>query len=223
MELRFGDFVFDGESRRLARAGRPVHLEPKVFELLELLIERRPAAVSKSAIRDRLWSRTFVSESSLTTVVAQLRKALGGGDDPTGVIRTVHGFGYAFDADAVVGGAARATAQGGASGASNEEGPCLIWQGQVFALSQGENVLGRDPGVQILIDAPGVSRRHARVVLQGIEASVEDLGSKNGTFVGEDRVEGTSRLTDRDRLRLGRIVLVYRSLRQPGSTETELP
>ena len=96
MQLQFGECVFDSDSRRLTRGAEPVHLEPKAFELLELLLERRPAAVAKAGIHDRLWPRTFVSESSLTTLVAQLRKALGDGPKKPRWIRTVHGYGYAF-------------------------------------------------------------------------------------------------------------------------------
>ena len=70
---------------------------------------------------------------------------------------------------------------------------------------------------------PGVSRRHARIVVRGAEAAVEDLGSKNGTFLEDKRVDGPTPLADRDRVRLGHTVLVYRCARLPGSTETELP
>ena len=220
MQLRFGEYVFDSESRRLTRRDEPVHLEPKAFELLELLLERRPAAVAKTAIRDRLWPRTFVSESSLTTLVAQLRRALGE-DGP--FIRTVHGFGYAFDGEAAVFATAPPAPVPMAQTGVAEAGPCLVWQDQAFSLSNGENVLGRDPGVQVLVDVPGVSRCHARVVVRGAEVVVEDLGSKNGTFVGDRRVDGPTPLADRDRVRLGHTVLVYRCARRPGSTETELP
>ena len=219
MQLRFGELAFDSETRRLTREGRPVHLEPKAFELLELLLERRPAAVAKAAIHDRLWPRTYVSESSLTTLVAQLRRALGKDEH---LIRTVHGFGYAFDGEAgplAPALAAPAQAEPAGSGA----GPCLLWQDQVFALAEGESVLGRDPSVQVLVDVPGVSRRHARIRVRGADAAVEDLGSKNGTFIGDRRVDVPTPLADRDRLRLGRTVLVYRCARMPGSTETELP
>jgi len=219
MQVRFGELAFDSEPRRLTREGRPVHLEPKAFELLELLLERRPAAVAKAAIHDRLWPRTSVSESSLTTLVAQLRRALGKDEH---LIRTVHGFGYAFDGEAgplAPALAAPARAEPAGSGA----GPCLLWQDQVFALAEGESVLGRDPSVQVLVDVPGVSRRHARIRVRGADAAVEDLGSKNGTFVGDRRVDAPTPLADRDRLRLGHTVLVYRCARVPGSTETELP
>ncbi len=218
MRLRFSEFVFDSDSRRLTRGGEPVHLEPKAFELLELLLERRPAAVAKAAIHDRLWPRTFVSESSLTTLAAQLRRALG---EEERRIRTVHGFGYAFDGELTSLDAPPPAPHSAAPGWA--VGPCLVWQDQVFPLAEGESVLGRDPEAQVLVDVPGVSRRHARVVVTGGEAVVEDLESKNGTFVGDRRVDHPTRLADRDHLRLGRTVLVYRCARLPGSTETELP
>jgi len=220
MQVRFGELAFDSEPRRLTRGGRPVHLEPKAFELLELLLERRPAAVAKAAIHDRLWPRTNVSESSLTTLVAQLRRALGKDEH---LIRTVHGFGYAFDGEAVPLAPAPRAGSGKEPTALAGQGPCLLWQDQVFALAEGESVLGRDPSVQVLVDVPGVSRRHARIRVRGADAAVEDIGSKNGTFVGDRRVDAPTPLADRDRLRLGHTVLVYRCARVPGSTETELP
>ena len=217
MRLQFGECAFDSGSRRLTRGGEPVHLEPKAFELLELLLERRPAAVAKAAIRDRLWPRTFVSESSLTTLVAQLRRALGEDDHR---IRTVHGFGYALDGELAD---LDAPPPAVPAAPCTAAGPCLLWQDQVFTLAEGESVLGRDPAAQVLVDVPGVSRRHARIVVRGAEVAVEDLGSKNGTFVGDRCVDGPTLLADRDRLRLGHTVLVYRCARLPGSTETELP
>jgi DNA-binding winged helix-turn-helix (wHTH) protein len=220
MQLRFGAFVFDPEARRLSREGQPVHLEPKALELLELLLERRPAAVTKPAIRDRMWPRTYVSESSLTTLVAQLRRVLG---THGRFVRTVRGFGYAFDGEVVPLASLPPAAPRAHAPAAAGSGPCLVWQDQVFALVEGESVLGRDPDASVLVDVPGVSRRHARIVVRGTEAAVEDLGSKNGTFLGDRRVERPTPLADRDRLRLGRTVLLYRCLRVPGSTETELP
>jgi hypothetical protein len=49
-------------------------------------------------------------------------------------------------------------------------------------LTGGENVIGRDPDVSVRIEAPGVSRRHARILAEGGRFTLEDLGSKNGTF-----------------------------------------
>ncbi len=92
----FGDFVLDLDARELVRAGTPVSLSPKALQLLGLLVERHPRAVSKTDLQDRLWPDTFVVEKNLTNLVSEIREALG--DDPAAprFIRTVHRFGYAF-------------------------------------------------------------------------------------------------------------------------------
>ena len=120
MRVSFEGFVLDTSRRQLSRRGTRVHLEPKALELLELLVERRPAAVSKTEIQERLWPDTFVSESSLTGLVAQVRKALDDDRRQERFLRTVHGFGYAFIGEVTLGGAA-ATAR-------------LVWEDAVFEL-----------------------------------------------------------------------------------------
>src|SRR6185503_14627519 len=100
MRVRFGEFVLDRATRQLLKNGEVRPLEPKAYELLDLLIRRRPAAVSKSEIRDALWPDTFVSESHLSSLLARVRRALETGAKGPGLLRTVHGFGYAFDAEA---------------------------------------------------------------------------------------------------------------------------
>jgi len=220
MRLRFREWVFDSESRRLSRRGEPVHVEPKAFELLELLLERRPAAVAKASIRDRLWPRTFVSESSLTTLVAQLRRALG---QDGRALRTVRGFGYAFDGEATALDSAVSGAQLQSVANATETRPFVVFQDRAHALIEGVNVLGRDPTAHVIVDKPGVSRLHARIVVSGLEVAIEDLGSKNGTFVAERRVDGRQALSDFDSVRLGQTVLVYRSPLRPAATKTEAP
>ena len=56
--LAFGDFTFDRDRRQLLRRGDPVRLEPKAYDLLGLLLERRPSALSKIQIRDAIWPAT---------------------------------------------------------------------------------------------------------------------------------------------------------------------
>ena len=104
MAVFFGDFAFDQERRQLLRSGEPVPLETKAYELLALLLSRRPNALSKAQIRDVLWPGTFVSESALARLVTQLRAACGDDPQTPRFIRTVHGFGYAFCGDAHEGG-----------------------------------------------------------------------------------------------------------------------
>jgi DNA-binding winged helix-turn-helix (wHTH) protein len=212
MRVSFSEFVLDTATRQLFRGATRVHLEPKALELLELLVARRPEAIAKNEIHRRLWPDTFVSESSLTGLVGQLRKALADNRRQERFLRTVHGFGYAFNGQLD-------------SGAEKEPDPAarLIWEESVFLLQPGDNVLGRSEEAPIRIDAPGVSRRHARIVVRDDRATIEDLGSKNGTFLCEQRLDGPTSLCDGDRLRLGRHLLVFRRGGTAASTWTESP
>ena len=101
--------------------------------------------------------------------------------------------------------------------------PRVLWEKRVIPLVEGDNVLGRDEDVTVRIDAPGVSRRHARIRVSGAEATIEDLGSKNGTYVGDGAaaIAGPTALPDDSRFRLGRVLLVFRSSPEAGSTMTE--
>lgn len=100
MSIRFGAFTLDLSSRQLLKGDEVLHLSPKGFQLLTLLIERRPTAVAKSDLQEAIWPATFVTESNLATLIAELRTALG--DDPRKpqFIRTLYGFGYAFSGQA---------------------------------------------------------------------------------------------------------------------------
>jgi DNA-binding winged helix-turn-helix (wHTH) protein len=212
MRVAFAGFVLDTARRELCRHGARVHLEPKALELLELLVARRPDAVSKIEIQRRLWPDTFVSESSLTGLVAQVRKALADDRRQERFLRTVHGFGYAFIGETASGEGKRVDAPAR-----------LIWEDAVFLLPPGESVLGRGEEATARVDAPGVSRRHARLVVTAAGASIEDLGSKNGTFVAERRIEQPTALRDGDRIRLGRHLLVFRRTGTTAPTWTESP
>jgi DNA-binding winged helix-turn-helix (wHTH) protein len=91
MRLRVGEFVLDTHRRLLLRGAGEVHLQPKAYELLELLVLARPRALSKLAIRGHLWPATAVGDASLTVLVGDLRKALGDGADAPRFVRTVYG------------------------------------------------------------------------------------------------------------------------------------
>ena len=212
MRVRFGDFVLDRATRQLLKNGEIRPLEPKAYALLDLLISRRPAAVSKQEIRDELWPDTFVSESHLSSLAARVRRALDTGSDGPGFVRTVHGFGYAFGAEATEEesrlGPARAVAQ-------------IEWEGGNLRLFEGENVIGRSEEVAVRIDVDGVSRRHARIVVDGGRFTLEDLGSKNGTYLREQRLVSPAALEDGDAFRLGRTLMLFRVPRSRGTTITE--
>ena len=101
--------------------------------------------------------------------------------------------------------------------------PRVLWEKRVIPLVEGDNVLGRAEDATVRIDAPGVSRRHACIRVSGAEATIEDLGSKNGTYVGDaaSPISGPTALPDDCRFRLGRVLLVFRGSPEAGSTMTE--
>src|SRR5215831_11287391 len=99
MSIRFGRCVFDAAARRLLRDGREVHLSPKTVEFLIALTERRGEALAKADLLEGVWPGVFVSDASLARVVSELRDAVGDDARHPQIVRTVHGYGYAFDAE----------------------------------------------------------------------------------------------------------------------------
>jgi DNA-binding winged helix-turn-helix (wHTH) protein len=217
LRVRFGEFLLDTDSRQLFRDGAEVRLQPKTFELLDLLVRTRPRALSKQHIRGQLWRGTVVGEASLTVAVAELRAALGDDAKEPRFVRTVYGFGYAF--------AGEAEGEGAKAKPSRTPGaaPRVFWEKRIIPLVEGDNVLGHDEGVTVRIDAPGVSRRHACIRVEGARATIEDLGSKNGTYVEDETtpIAGPTLLPDDARFRLGRVLLAFRTSPESGSTLTE--
>jgi pSer/pThr/pTyr-binding forkhead associated (FHA) protein len=86
-------------------------------------------------------------------------------------------------------------------------------------LKDGEHILGRghDPGS---FESDTVSRRHARILVSDGRATLEDLGSKNGTFIGDRLVTSPQALTDGDAIRLGSVHLTFRAATGGPSTRT---
>src|SRR5215510_3093987 len=100
MRVGFGDSIFDSETREFIRAERPVRLPPKAFQLLEVLLRRRPEAIAKDDLHRVLWPDTFVADTTLTGLVKDLRAAIGDDARAPNFIRTIAAFGYAFCGDA---------------------------------------------------------------------------------------------------------------------------
>jgi DNA-binding winged helix-turn-helix (wHTH) protein len=212
--LRFGEFALDTEARQLRQGHSDVHLRPRAFDLLALLARHRPRVLGKAEIRRHLWPGTVVGDVALTVLIAEIRAALGDEARRPRFVRTAHGLGYAFCSDGTEEAEASSAARRGAG---------IVWDGRILPLHEGENTLGRDDGADVPIEVPGVSRRHARIVVSNGHATLEDLGSKNGTFVGEGEVPvtGPVPLPDKSPFRLGRVLLHYRRATDALSTETE--
>ena len=208
MRLTFFDCVFDSGTREVFRAGAPAAISPKAFQLLEILITRRPNAVSKEQLHELLWPNSFVSDANLPNLVTELRAGLGDGARHSRVIRTVPRFGYAFCAGAVPSEPGRAARFS------------LIWGDRAVALREGENILGRELDAAVCMNVTSVSRRHARIVVAGDNATLEDLESKNGTFLQGEVVTKPRPLSDGDCVRIGTVEMTVRRNLEAVSTES---
>ena len=215
MRVLFGDCEFDSAQRLLIRHGSTRALSPKAFEFLELLLDRRPEAVAKTELLERLWPETFVSDASLHNLVAEVRAALGDAPRAARYIRTVTRYGYAFHGDARQVPAVDASRP--APSAAR-----LVSGNREWPLSEGPNLVGRDRDCNVRIDSATLSRHHARIVVTSGENTVEDLGSKNGTHVNGQRIDQQVALKDRDQIQFGSVTMRFRILDRLESTVTRL-
>jgi hypothetical protein len=90
---------------------------------------------------------------------------------------------------------------------------------QEFDLPPGETILGRSPECHVTIDDPLVSREHAKIIVDGEEVILRDLGSRNGSKVNGQQVHGEVTLNDGDRVRIGNQEVVFSRVvaaRRPG-------
>ena len=208
MRLKFADCVLDLRARQLEQRGRIVPLEPKVYELLQVLIKRRPAVVTNNELDELLWPQVYVERTSLTRLVSELRAALG--DTPRGarIIRTAYKTGYAFCAEVT------SVPSAAAVPAAIE----LVWRRQTLPLIDGEHLAGRDEGCALVVDADTVSRRHARITVASGAAMIEDLDSTNGTHVRGVRIVEATPLEPGDELALGSELVQVRRRRPSALT-----
>ena len=204
MRLRFGEHTFDPESGELWRNGKSAPLSVPARELLRLLVERRPAPLSREMLRAALWPDTPAPEGTLAALVLELRGILEGKGDAETIRRTTDPAGYAFVAPA----AEDRRPIAGDRGFRYR----LLWDEREIALPEGESVIGRDYGVDVLIEDPKVSRRHATIAIAGGRALLSDLSSRNGTFCNDRRIDAPVELADGDRIQVGRVHLVFRML-----------
>ena len=198
--MRFGKFDFDPVTRRVRREEVDIHLTPKAFELLAALLDGAPRVVSKRELHARLWPGGAVADATLVALIKQLRAALDDRDRTAPLIRTVHRVGYALEIPQ-----------------AQREQPKLFVAARWLTVGQrrltlatGENIVGRDEAASVRLDDPVVSRRHARILVSSSGAHIEDLGSKNGTFIdGQPIAAGPKPLRDGIQLAFGTVRVVY--------------
>ena len=199
--MRFGRFEFDPVTRRVRCEGADIHLTPKAFELLAALLDGAPRVVSKRELHARLWPGGLVADATLVALIKQLRAALDDHDRTAPLIRTVHRVGYALEIPL----AHREPAMPSVVAA------CWLTLGQRrLSLATGENIVGRDEAATVRLDDPMVSRRHARILVSDSRAFIEDLGSKNGTFIdGQPIAADPMPLRDGIQLAFGTVLVTY--------------
>jgi DNA-binding winged helix-turn-helix (wHTH) protein len=211
VRVRFDEFTLDSEAMELQRGTRELHLSKKAFDLLRILISKRDRVVGKAELHAELWPDTFVVDTNLNVLVAEIRKVLSDSARDPRLLKTVHGVGYRFSGeveDVAVG------------PRSTKARYWLVVNDRKYALSNGETIIGRDPACDVWLDVPGVSRRHARIHTSPTgDVILEDSSSTNGTYLGKSRITGPTRLRDGDQIHIGSLVLTFRT--SGGSKETE--
>lgn len=173
--FRFGQFLFDSGSHQLLHGDEERHLSLKARQLLRLLLEARPRALSREELYDALWPSTFVCETNLASLVNEVRRALGDDARSSQYIRTIHSVGYAFCGTVL------------SSTALDRDAPVLMCEGQTHQLTLGKNTVGRAFDGRVVITDRTVSRHHAVITIDD-EFSILDLGSKNGTYIDGERI-----------------------------------
>jgi DNA-binding winged helix-turn-helix (wHTH) protein len=220
--VRFAPFDLDSDTRQLLRDGEDVHLSPKAFAVLSVLLAKRPNVVAKADLFGEIWPDVFVVDANLNVLVGEIRRALDDDAQSPRFIRTVHGVGYAFCGQAIEAGR-RSRSVGLQPDRFVEGGTAvrfwLAWKNQTFSLEEGDNIIGRDPRCEVWVDHSGVSRRHARIRIEGGESRpvLTDLESTNGTFVAGKRITEATPLTDGDAIKVGSVTLKFREWTEQAS------
>ena len=213
MRVRFGDYCFDSGTRELRRGDTAVHVSTKAFDLLEALISRRPNVVIQKDLYDLLWPDSFVEMANLHNLVSEVRAALA--DHDRQIVKTAYGIGFSFAApvlDVPV-----------SAGVATLSAWVLVVDGHRFRLPLGETVVGRSDDVSVRIARPGISRHHARITLTQSGATLDDLGSKNGTFVNRKRITTAVPITASDEIRFGKVRVLFLCDESTVSEETAGP
>ena len=178
---------------RLSRGEETVRLELKLMEVLVYLAERTGELVSKRELIDAVWKVEVISDGTLTRAIALLRKALGDEARNPRFIETIPKRGYRFIAPVEFVDSTHST---------DLRFKVEVPDGEI-PLAEGENLIGRDHEATVRIDIGGVSRRHAMIVVDGAYATLEDLDSKNGTYLRGRRVQKQTHLAHGDEIRIG--------------------
>ena len=96
MQFLFEDYVLDLDRRELTRGSTAIAIGPQVFDLLVYLVQNREHVVSKDNLLDAVWGGRIVSESTLTSHINAVRKAIGDSGEEQRLVRTIARKGFRF-------------------------------------------------------------------------------------------------------------------------------
>ncbi len=226
--VRFAEFELDLAAYALRRGGNRVRLEKMPMEVLILLVRASGALVERGEIQAALWgSEIFVEhDAAINTAVRKIRRALGDDAEEPRFIETVVGKGYRFVASVEsLGAQAHQNATASVRPTERRTFPSyLVTRGlDEFVLKTGVTVLGRDPSAGVYVEHPSVSRHHARISIAAGEAILEDLKSRNGTFLDGRRLDAPTKIRHGAVIGLGPITLTFHVLSAPPSTRPITP
>jgi DNA-binding winged helix-turn-helix (wHTH) protein len=213
---RFGVFEVDLETGELRKKGLRVALQEQPFRVLAMLLERPGELVTRDQLRARLWpDAVFVDfDHGVNKAVAKIRRALGDLAESPRYVETLERRGYRFVAPVESVSAACAAA------AATTIVARLVSGDRAIPIAGGEHIVGRDPGCPLWIDSSFVSRRHARLIVAPGAVMLEDLGSRNGTFLNGERISGRRTLSQGDEIRVGPATFVLHLATEVDPTRT---
>lgn len=218
--VQFGEFELDVSAYALRRGNERIKLEKIPMEVLILLADHAGRLVDRATLEAALWGPDVHvdRDAAINTAVRKIRRALSDGTATPRFIETVVGKGYRFIAP--VERRARESAELDNEGDRQLNPPHyrMMRGKREFVLHPGENLLGRDPEAGVYLDHPSVSRRHARIWIRSARATIEDLDSRNGTFLDGRRIDGPTEMDDGAIVGLGPVTLTFVALSSPAST-----
>lgn len=208
LRYRFGPWILDVSRRELTRDDRPVRLSRRAFEALQILLKSHPGAVSREDLYAALWPDTIVNLTNLNNVINEIRSAIADGDKK--IVVTRHRFGYLIGVPVL------------------EERLGQPWSRfalaiaeRIIPLAEGENLVGRSSQSAVVLDLPSISRTHASIVVSGSRVEIEDLNSKNGTFVEHERLQQRRELHGGETICFGSVCGVFRTIAADSITMTD--
>ena len=215
MILRIDGCEIDCDRRRILRRGAEQPLPRKAFDLLLVLLEKRPKVVAKNVLIKRVWPDAFVADANLAILIGDVRAALGDDAKEPRIIKTHHRVGYSFAADVTE-----------VAAAPHDRGhPAFVLEaaGRRILLFEGAVTLGRDASCDIVINDPSVSREHALLTVTDGQLTVTDSDSKNGTRVDDQRIGDETAVRPGQRIRFGSVELIVLDPPTSGDTTVTVP